>query len=348
MKKLTFLLAFMLLAAISTKATIWTVSNNPVDSSAADYSNLQTAINNASAGDTIYVSGSIISYPAVYIKKKLIIIGAGYHSANSKHFSTMISSITLGYELDVYNNVISSANNSAVIGIMGTINGDVGIDNIVLKRNKGNIHMSGSTSNLSSNWIIINCIVTTINANIGVSNIFFANNINLGTAQFNSSTIKNNLFIGSSATGDNNIFKNNIIYFGSTLNNFTNSTIQNNLSFAGATTITTTFSYSTTNTISGNKENQDPKFVDVTVSLTTFDYANDYHLQSSSPAKNAGTDNTDIGIYGGAYPFPSGGSSPYQTSAMPDIPQIMDLQISNPIIPIDSVLHINVKARIHD
>ena len=96
------------------------------------------------------------------------------------------------------------------------------------------------------------------------------------------------------------------------------------------------------NTGVNNQIDVDPLFVNV--SSTTFDYAYDYHLQATSPGKNAGTDGTDIGIYGGAYPFPSGGEVPWQTSIKPYMPQILEMNVLNAVIPLNDTLQVQVKA----
>jgi hypothetical protein len=41
-------------------------------------------------------------------------------------------------------------------------------------------------------------------------------------------------------------------------------------------------------------------------SSTSFSYSDDYHLKSTSVGVNAGRDGTDIGIYGGAFPWKEG------------------------------------------
>lgn len=38
-----------------------------------------------------------------------------------------------------------------------------------------------------------------------------------------------------------------------------------------------------------------------------YNFKNDFHLQANSSGKNAGSDGTDIGIYGGRFPWKDGG-----------------------------------------
>jgi hypothetical protein len=87
-----------------------------------------------------------------------------------------------------------------------------------------------------------------------------------------------------------------------------------------------------------------PKFVDVPEQRTVFSYAYDFHLRADSPGKNAGTDGTDIGIYGGPFPWPDGGSAPWQTSPVPAVPQITSLDTLNVVVPVNGTLSVDVKA----
>jgi hypothetical protein len=89
------------------------------------------------------------------------------------------------------------------------------------------------------------------------------------------------------------------------------------------------------NTGSGNISNQDPQF-QTAPSSDSFDQAKDYHLKSTSPGKNAATDGTDIGPYGGSNPFVWGGQF--------SIPKIAQSNITNPVINQSTPINVNVKA----
>ncbi len=355
MKKITLTFAAILFMAISTYATVWTVNNNSANNSAANYTSLQTAIDSASTGDTLYVSGSPLNYGTVYVNKQLVFIGAGYREIGAERYASKVTTFTLIDAKDALNNVISTSSGSVFTGFLGNISSTtLGISNISIIRNKGTFSYCGATNSPAVNWIFINNIITNINYysyHTYCNNFQILNNIITGICYLQYSTAKNNLFLNSTAyiTGSY-ITENNNIHHGANTHTLNNSTIKNNLSYAsGSTTVNTSFDYATTNFDTNNVVNQDPKFVNVAVSISpSFDYAYDYHLQSSSPAIGAGTNGTDIGIYGGDYPFPSGGPVPLQTSALPGIPQITDLQISNFVIPIDSALHIHIKARVRD
>ena len=61
----------------SVNARIWVVNNTP-GSSAADFTTIQTAVDNAQDGDTLFVQGSSVAYGTIAIDKQLAIFGPGY------------------------------------------------------------------------------------------------------------------------------------------------------------------------------------------------------------------------------------------------------------------------------
>ena len=54
----------------------------------------------------------------------------------------------------------------------------------------------------------------------------------------------------------------------------------------------------------------------------------------------------DVGIYGGQYPFPKSEEELY--TGMPAIPQIIEMNMLNSVIPLDGTLNVQVKARIQE
>lgn len=359
------LIAFLLvLPKGQANATVITVSNNPVDSAAAMYSDLQAAIDAASAGDTIYVSGSPISYGNITITKQLTLIGAGYNPDNQHGYATKIGTLNLSEAGLPYP---STSDGTSIIGfdISGIHNNSYqGCDDITVERNRiQGLTINGKSDNHSTGWIIVNNIFSIaynayLHGNSYVFNTIIANNIITGEnyysygifTDFSNGTviIKNNLFLDCDPafSGLSNVTLSNNIFFGASVGNSTSQadycTFLNNISYGGTYT---SFSYGT-NTAVDNIEDTSPDFV--SVSGQSFDYSYDYHLQGTSPGKNAGSDGTDIGIYGGSYPLPSGGDVPWQTSAMPAIPQIMQLDILNSTLPADSTLRVRIKARIQE
>jgi len=88
---------------------------------------------------------------------------------------------------------------------------------------------------------------------------------------------------------------------------------------------------------SGNKVNQNPQFVNYPVAGGAFSFSYNFQLQPTSPGKNAGTDGTDIGIYGGMMP--------YLVGANPYVPQMMETTLpSGSSVPSGGTLNVHFKA----
>jgi len=122
------------------------------------------------------------------------------------------------------------------------------------------------------------------------NNIFFADAIcNYGCRypiKSNYSTFENNIFLGigynTKLTGSSNF-----------------STYNNNL-------FVTSWEPPAPSFAANNLVSQPANSIFINQSGTSFSYSQDYHLQSTCPGKNAGTDGTDIGIYGGVFPWKEG------------------------------------------
>ena len=82
-------------------------------------------------------------------------------------------------------------------------------------------------------------------------------------------------------------------------------------------------------------------FVDYPLEGGALSYSYDFHLQTGSPAVNAGTDGTDIGIYGGMLPF--------EVGANPYFPQMMEITLpSGSSVPAGGTLNVHFKAKKQD
>ncbi len=332
------ILVLMSLMVVSAKATIWTVDNKP--ESPAHFKDLQAAIDSAvvADGDTLYVSGSQNNYGVIVLNKRLVLIGAGYNP-NSEQLKTQVNRIELEYIIEsnyAGDDTISSPANSHIMGFDFTygINSQDGIGNIHLERcHVQSIDIKGHS------WVVKNNIHQgNININDDVTNTLILNNIML--ARINgacySVTIKNNLFFKNAFSNVNNSLISNNIFLERT-DGVSNSTFRNNLSYGSADY---TFDYGD-NTASNNIVNQDPLFVQA--ESTEWDWENDFHLAEASPGHQAGTDGKNVGIYGGTHPFPQSGDELY--SGMPSIPQIIEMEVINNILPPGGELKIQVKAR---
>lgn len=327
--------SFSLLAS----ATVLTVNNS--STSPGQYTSLQTAINAASAGDTLYVHGSSTSYGNVNVKKQLTFIGTGHNPNKTNPLVAQIGNM----QLDTLANT-SGASGTRIIGfsiaaVFGYNMNNGGSKNILIRRN---YFTAGSTkiTVTGKNWIIENNIIehdlininnntNTIirnnifdNSSIQLSNqptVLISNNVFLGGIPFtalnlvSNALVVNNIFSGTAPEGtnaDNNVFNNNITY----------KTIDDTIP-------------SGTNTGNGNFIAMDPLFTNVPAN--TFSYSYDFSLSATSPGKNAGTDATDVGIFGGVTPF-------VDMTGAPAIPQMKSISILNPVIPAGDSLRVVIKA----
>ncbi|HOK50653.1 MAG TPA: hypothetical protein PLD12_01805 [Bacteroidales bacterium] len=347
MKKLICIqVVSLFLFSVYVKGAVLTVSNNP--SAPAQYSTVSAVITAASVGDTIYLLGSNSTYGDITIPKRLTIIGAGYDVLGTDYnLATTVGTVYLDSTLS------GPIDGVKLIGLsISTIyysSGDRGyIDNVAIKRCKinGYIYVSGNY------WNIINNIIggTLDIGNYG--NIFIANNVFYQSYLYYSNQssvyVINNLFLyytsnQFSSVSNANVY-NNIFYANSVaVYNSINNVFNNNISY-------NTSNYTLPpagNSGTGNIQQTDPKFVSQatipapgsgTIAMVNLkDY--DWHLQATSPGKNAGSDGTDIGIYGGSYPWPG-------FTGMPNLPVIESFYIKNPVLHKDSTLKIYIKAKV--
>ena len=336
-------------------AQVITVSNQ--SNSPGQYSNLQAAINAANPGDTLYVQGSTNSYGNITVNKRLTFIGPGFNPQGQFIVTANIGSITLDSVVPT-----SSGTGSNFIGLnIANITETVyysQINNILVDR----CRISGSLKSYISgnNWIIRNCLFIWAGhlnvINIGNwSNLVILNNVfsfspfgpnstfpAIENSYQSSIIINNNIFTGYNQGGAfqniaNAQFSNNIFY-GKSPTGATSSVFSNNLSFGGSAPILPP----TGNIGQNNLVNVDPQFVSIPVNTFTFDYAYDFHLDTTL----LGSDGTDIGIFGGTYPMPSFGG--YIITGHPRLPQVYFLHLQNNVISLNTPLNITVKARIFD
>lgn len=132
----------------------------------------------------------------------------------------------------------------------------------------------------------INSLIITNNNFLGETDITGSQFI---TWDLKDAVVSNNIFYGCSPRGNTAPYV------------FERNTFANNLSFGTSNDALPPAGTGVGNTGANNKPGQNPLFVNApfnTLWATTWDFT----LQATSPAKDAGTDGTDIGITGGAYP----------------------------------------------
>jgi hypothetical protein len=345
----------LLLWGASAQPAILIVNNNA--NNPGNYTNLQDAIDAASPEDTILVSGSETYYAAttpgtyISINKPLTLIGAGYNPYTQYRLASKLYGIT--FTSDGENNPSESTIMGFYIEGNITVEGsDINYIQVYRNRIDGSISFYNNTYTGWNFWNIRNNIISTIsqstNTKSGLANSNIENNIINASIQYlnvASVIFSNNVFTRSTSWTDNFFasvkncqFINNIFCGGCFDAQPTNCTFTNNIIYGyygdGLSC--------TLNSCEGNIVDSDPAFV--SVSNYWFNYSYDYHLDIGSPGLAAGTDDTDIGIYGGLYPFPGGELVPWQTSAMPTLPQIYKMNVLNPTLPIDGTLQVKIEA----
>lgn len=295
------------------------------------YNNINTAIDNAVAGDTLYIPGGGFALGNTTISKSLHWVGHGHYPAATG--ATMQSRITSNLTFD------GACDNSSFEGIWftGTLTFGSTDDealNITMKRCRvsGTFTLRKTDSETPNlNFFISECV---INGNLNAKNgsnchieksilfdnigyfyqSLFVNLIHMPSEEgyYNCETIK---FCNSST------FKNSIFAAYSGIESTNSCTFLNNIysrtTFVGDTERPGTGNTDLNNIYGVPIENIFPP---LTGDAWLFSYDNDYHLIDGSPGINHGDDNLDVGIYGS--------TSPYKENAIPYYPHINTANIA--------------------
>lgn len=268
---------------------------------------LESAYASSSAGDTIYLPGGTFTPPASF-QKRLLLYGAGHYVD-----STLVTGKTF-----INGNIVlkDSADGFYLEGV--ELTGKISfaynesVNDVVIKRCKieAGIEVLGDLSNPSQNIALIgNVLIGSVylgNANI----VLVSNNIiQTGLDATNGNLINNNIFLSKfgdglyeNFRGNNNRLSNNIIIlcgsYGITNGGHFGNEFRNNLITCP------TPAYGTTPTLIGNYINISQDSIFVSQSGNVFNYTHNYHLQS--PNTYLGVDATEVGIYGGSFPYKEG------------------------------------------
>jgi hypothetical protein len=278
----------------------------------AFYQNLDTAMAHAISGDMVYLPASSYNIGTTFkIAKGVHLVGAGCNADSS-----VATGITL-FNGSVY--LTTGADNGSMEGIyingdlhFGTNPSDQSINMYSIKRcvlNTIFLSFDGSTATASTNINITECIVKgTINGgyaqNVEVSKCIIEGYINYLSGN---TVISNNILLRAPACCDyvfnsvnatsilNNVFfaAQNLISGGSG-NTYTHNLFINADIIPGG------------NTDNGNLFSVPHDSVFVSQSGNSYNIAHNYHLRPTCVGKNAGTDGTDIGLYGTASPKKDG------------------------------------------
>lgn len=303
MKPSLILSMVLFVTAISAKAqNLIAVQNGKAP---AFYTKLTDAVANAAAGDTLYIPGG--GWESITINKSLHLIGVGDNPD-----STTVTSRTIIPQILL----TTGADNGSLTGVYSQQSGNN--DNIGITGNIANYTISRCNiyriqqedNGTLSNFTIIENILKDLRLTLG-SNHFISNNIIMGALSITNSVVHNNILtIVSTFTGSTSTtFENNIV---ATLQ--TNGTggfggfndiFYNNINI-GVNGTDLSSSQGSSNFISGTPLQSIFISYDPTTIGGDGIYKQNFNLPANSPYKNAGRDGTDIGIYGGAFPWKPG------------------------------------------
>jgi len=334
MKPLLLILSFFLLTLTVQSQKVITVDNRA--NSGADYTSLSEAVTNAFVGDTIQIHPSATAYGNTgNVNKRLHFVGLGHNPALSKYGEkAIVGGITFN----------GNCANSSVTGLQFstiTVSGPIDISGIRIINNRIISYVRASNSAAIQNWLIEGNLFDsayvqpyadgwTVKNNIFDNGTYAIYNTNNTFSFLNNLVILANGNFASACTDpivNNNIF----ILEGSTTDVvLNNSTIvfNNNL-----TQNTTGFTVTALNG-SSNLDNTSPGFAFTYANIADY-YNNDYNV--SGAAELAGTDGTDLGVFGANFNFDVDGRPD-------DYPYMTSLDISNSSVPLGQNINVTFTA----
>lgn len=295
--KASISIIILLFAIVGVKATTLTLNN--ATPSAGQYNTWTSALAAAVDGDTILIHGTTNNYYSLNINKRLTVIGPGHNPLDKQNTQRAFCDNVLFY---------SGSNGSKVIGIeasnMQAYSNNVDSISIMLCKITDAVYFTNPNANF---WLIEGCVFTNsahcIRGNgQAVGDLVCRNNIINGDVfQFNGGYIgynyfNNNIFLSASAYTFqycSYFYINSNVFYRSGMQDYGNTGLVFNKNCSYQCSGGNTFPNGV------NFVNINPMFVSSIGSGAYFDYATDYHLQSSSPLVNAGGDGTDLGVYGG-------------------------------------------------
>ncbi len=336
--KLFSTLLFALLAT-GMQATIYNVNNDTP--SPGEYTNLQVAIDAASAGDTIYLAPTLINYGDITLGKQLVIMGPGFQvGADILGAHAVVEDIDIadvaasgsGLHSFRFHTLTSSIAASAAI-----------ISNFSVKRcliinqiNSANDYFTGYI--FEGNKFVATTASLTASVAGAYNSGTFSNNIINGIVYYIvNSEVSHNCFLGPSGgasfllySSTNNTLINNISIGRNVFATGATNTYAGNISFDGSNN---TFPNGT------NLENVDPLFTSAASGY--FAWTNDYTLAGGSPGIGTGAGGADIGLYGG--------DGVYRKDGEPSIPIIRSANVpGGNTVPANSTFNVNIISEAHE
>lgn len=290
---------------------------NP-DSSTTIHTTFQSAVNAAQNGASIYLPAGYWN-ENITIAKRLNIYGVG-HFPNSSPVPPGTSNVS---QISFLNGSDSCIIQGLIISALtfGGGQGNISIKNhYILRCRIQNLNLAFWNAINVSNVIIKECV---INFSVGATinsvpkNIIFANSyINYCSGLTGSNIYFTNCIFGNHSFNGQNLLIENSIFLRQNSDQLAGlqSSIINNCMFLWGSTNWGT------NSGENNIFGQSCSAMFENGSCPEFSYTANYKLKSNSPGKNAGTDGTDIGLFGGDSPFKEGG--------LPTQPAIIEFNVT--------------------
>jgi hypothetical protein len=345
--------AIFLLAINSASAKIWRLNNNnngtispTVKTDFLQTVTLQQAHDSAKVqpGDTIHIEQSNSSYGALNMTKRLTLIGVGYflnlnpNTQTNTSFNSPIGTITITTPAAAGSQLLGLRVTTVFAGVSKIKIANCWFDFVQIG--------SGVATQPTDSISIIGCFsqgaitsagTTALNTNIGIYNNIIVPSLNNTPASLSvycSGIFKNNTCYGATGViGLSNFYVvNNITqsYYATTYQNtFNNCVIEYNIGPSA--------NHFQTPAGSGNTTNSTNNLVAANflyiVSTSTDGL---WQLQSGSPAKTTGKSGTEMGAFGGDFP--------YSLSGITNVPNIYQLNIA-PIPAGASTMSVTISAK---
>lgn len=346
------------------QATIKTVCNYPLN--VALYNDIQSAIDASSAGDTILVQGSPVTYePAILQDKLLTLIGPGWSPVrNAGALTAKVKRITINGPLSSGSEVQGFIFAEGVYAGLATEQ-NVSINNLRIIRN----HFYGLSFNIADGFGNGNgaafCSGYVIEGNYFYNSFIFLEFYN----HLANTIIRNNVFLRSyiqdfalcnNVIVDHNIFYNDInnlsvpaLSICSLLtiqnnifckmecggNNTTDHcTFKNNITYN--TSVTPAWTLDFNGDGGGNMLEQNPGMADQVSVNNGVDNPLLNFTIASGPANNSGSDGKDMGLL-----YDQTGSLNWNNSRTSRLPYIFNVNIANNTIDLNATLNVTIEAR---
>lgn len=311
----SLLLCLFILFSLSAASQLRFIVQN--GESSVVYGTFDAAIGEIRHGDTLYLPGGSFNIGTITLSKKITILGAGHYPAYAQATgrTEMSGNIIL----------VTGADTSQFHGFY--LSGNIHFGNSIASSKVTNITISrcnlnsiilkyGNNNSQAEQILITENVIRGVITGGNAQNVLIERNIVVNINEFNNNVlITNNVILNTSGNP--------------TLEYIYSCTIRNNvLVHAGgylfyessANTVAHNLFVNTYEIGTNNIDEQPLASIFVNYTGGAFSYDQDFHLQESSPGNNAGTDGTDIGIYGT--------ETPYKEGAVPFTPHVTSENIA--------------------